>query len=604
MREVGLIIKKARTNNYGFVETMQEFIQPKSYFFHQDQARFLISSVDLYTPVTFEASIAPRTNRLEAENVLLLPQENDRSILEHCLGSINQNVWKPIFNKALLAIPIDRAVTIAKDKLNSLPHSEREHMAKFLPDELLMHSKELRLFICNEDRLRLYINILENNQNDEFSNEILRELAEVAAALRNKDILKNIPLDILKKSISIRQCLPAQLYAVCLVKIICGIDDSTNDHTLLFELRDLLRASCYTSLWKKIPEHIKKINIIFDVMPPEMQIDYIWPNKQEVSWEIFSKLSLKTKIFCIYRIAKENVRLLGFDSEMEPDLLLQSALIFLWAKQNPKHSSEAFTKAHTKLQDYIIDRAWESTTPLDLDPVLPTCENRVIEYCEAKPWFTPEDKEQGYAKAPKAFCPRANKPCGLFAGDVVESGLIGACLYANCDQKITKWSLLELIENVGIVPKLPELQRPDEYVPKLSGWVNRLNEIRERLKCSVCAKIMRPNYKYARNLAKYNATVVSCQDGVNHDKDIYLNHCWACHKIIDSRESRIRKEGYYICIHCGSGPQFETRYRQGDVCPKCGGSMYQSKFNSNSYYCPNRDCKHEIWLPPKHKITG
>ncbi len=178
--------------------------------------------------------------------------------------------------------------------------------------------------------------------------------------------------------------------------------------------------------------------------------------------------------------------------------------------------------------------------------------------------------------------------------------LEGACLYAECSQEWRNWSLLELIEATGVVPDLPELQKPDEYVSKLSGWVNRLNEIRERLRCSVCKQMMIPNYKYAKNLARYNMTVASCQSGEGHDQNIYLNHCWACREIIDSRESRIQVEKRYICIHCGSGPQKSDTYTQGDICPKCGARGMTGE--GRSRLCSA--CNHSIRLPAAHHLTG
>jgi hypothetical protein len=173
-----------------------------------------------------------------------------------------------------------------------------------------------------------------------------------------------------------------------------------------------------------------------------------------------------------------------------------------------------------------------------------------------------------------------------------------ARIYPNRDRVWKEWSLLELLEATGVMPS--GLQRPDEYVNKLAGWVNRLNEIREHLKCSKCDNIMRPNYAYAKFLAAYNITVVSCACGEGHDQNIYLNHCWGCERIIDSRESHLRIEGYYVCILCGSGPRQSEFYRQGDICPKCS-TLGMTALNYGNFQC--KLCGHVI-KPPSHKITG
>jgi ribosomal protein S27AE len=159
-----------------------------------------------------------------------------------------------------------------------------------------------------------------------------------------------------------------------------------------------------------------------------------------------------------------------------------------------------------------------------------------------------------------------------------------------------------LLAAVNLTPYVTplDLGDPTEYVPRLCGWINRLNEIRERLRCSACGSLMKPNYKYAKNLARYNATVVSCDGGPAHDGDVYLNHCWACRTIIDSRDCRIRIDGYYLCLKCGSGPQHSKTFRQGDLCPKCGGTSMDG--HRRNWTC--RRCYHTIRLPSEFRMTG
>jgi hypothetical protein len=121
------------------------------------------------------------------------------------------------------------------------------------------------------------------------------------------------------------------------------------------------------------------------------------------------------------------------------------------------------------------------------------------------------------------------------------------------------------LEESNLEAKLPELQNNDVYVLKLSGWVNRLIEIQDRMKCTVCNETMIPDYRYAKNLAVYNST--RCKH--NHHEPVYLTDCWACHQVIDSRVSIYKFNGIYICIHCGSGPKPRKNvkyplFKQGD----------------------------------------
>ena len=327
-----------------------------------------------------------------------------------------------------------------------------------------------------------------------------------------------------------------------------------------------------------------------------------WQQLKQGGQAVWEKLSTKARIMCVYRAAREGVAL-PVESTSEENTLVKCALILLLAKASAKERQTVFRSAHTLFQDYVVAQAWCSTDPLDLAPLLPGCAPQVVRYCEARPWSTNEERESEISRVSRAYCPRARKPCGVLGqGNRRPYALQGARLYAVRSRGWKDWSLLELLEEVGVEPDLAGLQSAGEYVTRLSGWVNRLNEIRERLKCSVCGQIMTPNSRYARNLAAYNATVFSCQAGSDHDNDIYLSHCWGCRRIIDSRESQIQIEGYYLCVYCGSGPLESNDYTQGDICPKCGTPDMATGSYDRGRTC--RACHHSIQLPPTHKLTG
>jgi hypothetical protein len=119
---------------------------------------------------------------------------------------------------------------------------------------------------------------------------------------------------------------------------------------------------------------------------------------------------------------------------------------------------------------------------------------------------------------------------------------------------------------------------------------------------SGCGRVMIPNMRYARNLAVYCCTVFSCPSGAGHDRNVYLSHCWACESFIDSRVNRQRWGNYYLCLRCGSGPKPPTPFRQGTVCPNCGGDRLRPGMRQRDIRCD--DCNHEIVLPPPHRMTG
>ena len=242
-------------------------------------------------------------------------------------------------------------------------------------------------------------------------------------------------------------------------------------------------------------------------------------------------------------------------------------------------SLQFFEVLHRRIQDFVIMQAWD-ITPINLDWLLPECDKGIVTYCEGKLW--PCDK------APhRVYCPRTKRSCN------------SERVWPQMDLPIRKWSITEILSYFNIQPRLSDVKRSEEYAARLGGWLNRLNEIRERLKCRGCGGPLVSNMKYSSNLAIFNATVFSCKmNGIDHDKNIYISHCWACGKVIDSRVDSVKdKDNFYLCLQCGSGSKRNDGV-QGKLCPKCGDSrMYISKFKLNNMYCPK--CKHEI--NPPHK---
>ena len=158
--------------------------------------------------------------------------------------------------------------------------------------------------------------------------------------------------------------------------------------------------------------------------------------------------------------------------------------------------------------------------------------------------------------------------------------------------------------------------------------------MREKLKCRVCGEYMKPakpvkfrkvtkigdlTNKYKPYHATFGVTVFQCKDKncSEYDKGVYLNYCWHCHEIVDSRDTPIKlfnpnaisnhktynaaehkfvetfdgkpapfysdkdNFGYYSCINCGAGYKdsdksildeaSEIKYEvfPGTLCPKC-----------------------------------
>lgn len=297
---------------------------------------------------------------------------------------------------------------------------------------------------------------------------------------------------------------------------------------------------------------------------------------------MWNKVDYQTKLLLIYRFTKSNISIDLLNGLRELNPFVRAALKILWAKENNQTKDKIFKESNELIQNYVVDVAWNLDEKLDLYPLLPKCPFNYVKYCEGKPWNNEN-----------VFCPRKKIRCAIEDVTMYK-------IYPNQNLDWNQWSLLELIDNSNIIPRVANLANPDEYVPKLCGWVNRVIEIRERLKCTECGKTLLSNMKYSKNLAVYNSTVFYCQCGSKSNDSVYISHCWACREIIDSREGNNKVEDYYLCLYCGSGPKKSDHYRQGSKCPKCSSQM--NNIGHRVYQCLK--CSHKIIVPPDHKLTG
>lgn len=341
------------------------------------------------------------------------------------------------------------------------------------------------------------------------------------------------------------------------------------------------------------------------LMLPERQVIFFF--NKEIDWRA---ISWEAQIMAIFKLSKEDLEygfLREYKKEIVNNKLVYAACKILFAK-NITNKYKEFMDAHDLIQEYVVERAWDLDHKINLDVIIPRCEGQKSlvygRYCDCKPWNRKikMDDEINVVEEETIYCPYKRKEVSQVGYREV-GGTPCAKLKPDIHKAWNEWSFKELIFKSGIMPVLDTRTMYYEYTNKVSGWVNRLNEIRERLRCSKCNKVCKPNYKYSKNLAKFNTTVITCIDahsGENHDKNVYLNQCWNCQGIIDSRESKIKVEDYYLCIKCGAGPQYPKEYTVGSICPKCGSAnMEISELYTNEYYKKSthyecKDCNHII----------
>jgi hypothetical protein len=349
------------------------------------------------------------------------------------------------------------------------------------------------------------------------------------------------------------------------------------------------------------------------ILTPESQARLLGPALPFLELEAWGTLSTPTKILLIYQAAQASqvpdVLRNAAEERSDDHPLVGICLTLLPWRGNVKGEGASFNKAHKMLQEWIVNSGLLDDTYPTMTLLIPSCPEGLVRYCEGRPWRFNSDREEPGSRLSRAYCPRSRGPCSVVGPDDMPVGetyrRVGARLQAERSRHWSSWSLHELLEAGEIIPSLSELRSPDEYVPKLGGWINRLEEIWSRLRCSYCQFQMPPNFRYAKNLAVYNVTVFSCRiQDPRHDTGIYITHCWACTTIIDSRQNTIRCEDRYLCLKCGSGPQHSDSYTQGDICPKCGQRDMKESYRSSERICRIAACSHIIHLPPMHQLTG
>jgi cold shock CspA family protein len=557
MREIGIIKWFNIDKGYGFISRIDEI---EDLFVHISQLTF--REISDFEGVFVTYKLIEKKKR-QASEVKLLKDEDDFEVAKDAFYSNRNGIWQHGFKKYVPTIKVvdDHIINMIIIKLETFRNSSG--LLSFIPNHLFLHSSKLRNYLTTSKKIELLVIMIANSSNEEDKYSHLSELEKtlIQTDLQNEKDWSVIPDNILKENTIMKLVPKRRLFKYFITKLEAECSDIKISNFIEF-------LKTHPEFAPDIPDSLlKKFNELFVLLPPKRQIEIVW-DELDKKWNV---LSINAKLIAVYKSIKEKDKsqwiINRLKNQEEKNLLVRAYLLILSANDHMEGYLEKginpFLKAHEMIQDFIIN---EIINPRNqLSKVLPTCIHNVTEFCEGRKWFelsteSESYKNDGYGNQ-IAFCPRKAGPC------VIDD--FGARINSNTNMDWSSWTFAELLKECGLESNLPELQKNDVYVLKLSGWVNRLIEIREKMNCSVCNETMVPDYKYAKNLAVYNSTVARCKH--NHES-VYLTHCWACHKIIDSRESLHKFDGFHICFHCGSGPK-ENRgsssFRQGDICPKC-----------------------------------
>jgi len=243
---------------------------------------------------------------------------------------------------------------------------------------------------------------------------------------------------------------------------------------------------------------------------------------------------------------------------------------------------ENFMNAHEQLMRYLVkcfsDRTYVTH---GLNTLLDKCQNGyadTIYFCDAKLW---EGKEEIWCTEGYARPHNGRRICPYFK----KYDLTWTKYKVSKDYKDQYFADF-LFNNIKLNPKslnLTEIniKNVSEYPYRISAYVNRLLDMRAHMICSRCKEVVSPNFAYSKEpKAKLSATVFHCSkietskiellgQNMDHDQSFYVNYCYHCKRIIDSRECEQRDDmGQYVCMYCG-GTQYIER---GGECPHCGNT--------------------------------
>ncbi len=590
--------KNNREIDYGFIikdDDKQEI------YFHENDIFLKKDSIFQGLPVSFQISKGIKGKNV-AKKIQNLKDETDTEIIELSLNSNEFDIWSIFLKSHIEKLNKDEQDIFIRSKINLIAEYEIRKLSEIITDNaILIRYDDLFNCLTFDKKIIVILDHLERNElfdNIEFS-RLIELIEEYEYSFQFTDICNKIPSKFLIKGIEHLEKIKPINRIIFYAKIVNDYYSQILSHigdfsTLTLKVKECILEISNFNEWSLFPEVFLKQKLFFEILPMDLKLTV---NFEEISsGKIWNDLNFNEKVKSIFKASKEFNDL---SIKSDSDKIINSMLnIFNKKDASEQERYNLFLDFHNNFQDFVLETAFNSDEPLNFFGLLPKCPNHIVDYCEGRFWPTQEDVSKNI-KTMRAFCPRANCSCGVKTS-LHWGGFSGAKLYPNMNSNWQDWSIIEFFEFFNIIPNIQEINRMEDYYLKLSGWINRLNEIRSRLKCSICKSIMIPNAAYAKNLARYNVTIVSCEKGRPHDFNIYLNHCWACHKIIDSREDKIQVEGYYICLNCASGPQNSQTYTQGSICAKCGSTNVS--INGRTANC--NVCTHIMNLPRENLITG
>ncbi len=179
--------------------------------------------------------------------------------------------------------------------------------------------RHLRSLIPPLQRGKYILNLIKRAENDHDKASLLTELADCIASANSDDIWKLIPYCILEED-AIWNLAPGNKKIEYLLNILNKGDFSSSKRDVISDMRELLTSSSLQErihLLSALPNTIKALPVLLLYLSETEQVEVAFPildRNMHHEWEQhWHNLSVKAKILCVYRAAKEGKQIYPTD---------------------------------------------------------------------------------------------------------------------------------------------------------------------------------------------------------------------------------------------------------------------------------------------------
>lgn len=305
----GINSKTGRVNDYGFIS---HIVNHEDLYFHKRNIKCSEDYLKQDAIVSFYIKEIKNQNgkiSYQSFDVDLIQNEDNLDLIETCALSTQAIFWQPVFKKYLLMCinnkskiqSVDDLVAICIKKFHSLLNYQKSSFLQYLPQELYLFSKELRKLLEPQQSIKICSQLLEVTESKDIVDEIFEHINN------NDNLRTELPQQLLKIP-KIYDIAPNKLKAKYIISTSNNIlsDSELNKLVEILKVANTAERNYIVSI---LPCELQAEPIIFDFLPPTVQVDIIWDKFKSDPVSIWDQLSKEAKIFTLYRAVKDNLDL-------------------------------------------------------------------------------------------------------------------------------------------------------------------------------------------------------------------------------------------------------------------------------------------------------